>query len=131
MDLSRYKPAGIPFVVTAYGAFIAIIGMVLGISGLIDPTSAVGYVEGADVIAGAWAGRTLGLGLALALALWFKTAQAYVIVFLASVCREGGDIVGAVNQGGTGTIPMLAAFIVLDVICLVLSVRALLHRTPA
>jgi hypothetical protein len=128
MNLSHMKPTGIPILVTIYGAVLALIGIYLGIAGLFDPTTAVGYVEGGDMIAGAWSGRTLGLALATALALWFRTAQAYTIVFLASVCREGGDIVGALNADNTGVLTALVIFVVLDFICLILSLRALTNR---
>jgi hypothetical protein len=125
MNISQFKPEGIPILVTLYGGILALIGIYLGVVGLIDPTTAVGYVEGGDMIAGAWAGRTLGLALATAAALWFRTVQAYTIVFLASVCREGGDVVGALNSGSNGILTALLIFLALDVICLILSLRAL------
>ena len=125
MNLSQLKPQGIPIFVTVYGGILALIGIYLGIAGLFDPTTAVGYVEGGDMIAGAWAGRTLGLALATALALWFRTVQAYTLVFMASVCREGGDVVGALNSGSNGILTALLVFLALDVICFVLSLRAL------
>ena len=125
MNISQFKPEGIPMLVTLYGGILALIGIYLGVVGLIDPTTAVGYVEGGDMIAGAWAGRTLGLALATAVALWFRTVQAYTIVFLASVCREGGDVVGALNSGSNGILTALLIFLALDVICLILSLRAL------
>jgi hypothetical protein len=125
MNISQFKPEGIPILVTLYGGILALIGIYLGVVGLIDPTTAVGYVEGGDMIAGAWAGRTLGLALATAAALWFRTVQAYTIVFLASVCREGGDVVGALNSGSNGILTALLIFLALDVICLILSLHAL------
>lgn len=125
MSISKFKPEGIPVFVTIYGAVLAIIGTYLGISTLITPSTAVGYIDGAEMISGAWAGRTLGLALALALAIWFKTAQAYTLAFLGSVCREGGDIFGALHAGETGLLAPLAAFFVLDCIGLFFSARAL------
>jgi hypothetical protein len=125
MNISQFKPEGIPMLVTLYGGILALIGIYLGVVGLIDPTTAVGYVEGGDMIAGAWAGRTLGLALATAAPLWFRTVQAYTIVFLASVCPEGGDVVGALNSGSNGILTALLIFLALDVICLILSLRAL------
>lgn len=125
MTFSQLKPAGIPFVVTVYGAILALIGTYLGVNGLLDPSTAVGYVEGADMIAGAWSGRTLGLALATALALWFRTATAYTLVFLGSVCREGGDVIGALSAGETGVVAPLLVFLALDIIGLMFSLRAL------
>ena len=49
MKLTDFKPEGVPIFVTAYAAVLAIIGIFLGISALIDPTTAVGYVAG-DVV---------------------------------------------------------------------------------
>ncbi|MEM6371663.1 MAG: hypothetical protein AAF727_02650 [Pseudomonadota bacterium] len=83
------------------------------------------------MISGAWAGRTLGLALALALAIWFRSAQAYTIAFLGSVCREGGDVVGAIHSGSTGLIPVLGGFLALDLVCLFFSLRALKHAATA
>ncbi len=123
--MKNLKPEGIPLFVMIYGGILALIGIYLGITGLVDPTTAVGYVDGGDMIAGAWAGRTLGMALVTVLAIWFRTPQAYVLVFLGSVCREGGDVIGAINTGSSSTLMVLLVFLALDVICLILSVRAL------
>lgn len=101
------------------------VGTFLGISALMDPSKAVAYKEGADMIAGAWAGRTLGMALTTGLTIgWCPTPEAYTLLFLGAVCREGGDIVGAMNQGEIDTVVVLAAFLALDVLGLVLSARA-------
>lgn len=125
MNTAMLKTPGIPFFVTVYGGLLALIGTFLGIAALFNPSMAVGYIEGADMIAGAWAGRTLGMALVLALAIGFRNPQVYVLAFLGSVCREAGDVVGAFNSGSTNLIPVLAGFLLLDAICLVLSLRAL------
>ena len=129
MKLSELKSAGIPLFVTVYGGVLALIGVFLGISALINPSSAVGYIDGAEMISGAWAGRTLGLALALGLAIWFRNAQVYTLAFLGSVCREGGDIVGAINSGSSSLIPVLGGFFALDVVCLFFSLRALKQQS--
>lgn len=131
MNLTNLKPIGIPVFVTLYGGLLALIGTYLGISALLDPSVAVGYIDGAELISGAWAGRTLGMALALALALWFRNAQVYTLAFLASVCREGGDIIGAIHSGSTSLIPVLGIFLFLDLVCLILSLRALQKSPPA
>lgn len=125
MNLTNLKPNGIPLVVTVYGGILALIGIYLGISALFNPSTAVGYIEGAEMISGAWAGRTLGMALTLALALWFRNAQVYTIAFLASACREGGDVIGAIHSGSTNLIPVLCVFLFLDLVCLIFSLRAL------
>ena len=125
MKITSLKPDGIPFFVTLFGALLAVLGIVLGINGLFNPASAVGFIENAEMLAGAWAGRTLGLGLITAIALWVRTPQVYTIAFLGCSIREFGDVVGAVNSGQTDLIPVLSAFLVVDVLCLLLSVRAI------
>jgi hypothetical protein len=42
------KPPGIPVAVVVYAFVLAIIGSYLGITALLDPTTAVNYIEGAD-----------------------------------------------------------------------------------
>ena len=119
------KPAGMSFFVVIYAIILALIGTYLGITSLLDPTSAVNYTEGAEPLASAWAGRTLGLGLAAGLAVYFRSARVYTVAFLGSVCREFGDIVGMISTGQTVTIAVLSVFLVLDIIGLIYSVRAI------
>ena len=118
------KPIGIPTLVVAYAVVLAVIGTYLGITALLDPSTAVNYVNGADPLASAWAGRTLGMGLAMALAIFFRSAATYAVAFLGCVFREFGDIVGMINTGETAIIAVLAVFLALDVIGLIFSVRA-------
>ena len=125
MHVATIKPDNIPLWVTLYGGLLAVIGTYLGIAALLTPSTAVGYTHGAEMIAGAWAGRTLGLALIMALAIWCRSPQAYTIAFLGCVCREGGDVIGALNAGNSGLVPVLGAFLTLDAICLYLSARAL------
>lgn len=124
MNIDNLKPAGIPILVTLYGALLAALGVVLGTNGLFNPASAVGFVDNAEMLAGAWSGRTLGLGLITAIALWMQSAPAYVMAFLGCSFREFGDIVGAINSDSTSLIPVLLGFLVVDIICLVFSIRA-------
>jgi len=119
------KPAGIPSFVMVYAVILTLIGACLGISSLLDPTAAVNYAEGAEPLASAWAGRTLGLGLATGLAVCFGSARVYTVAFLGSVCREFGDIVGMVKTDQTMIIAVLAVFLVLDIIGLIYSARAI------
>ena len=119
------KPAGVPYFVIVYAIVLTLIGIYLGITSLIDPSVAVNYAEGAEPLASAWAGRTLGLALVTALAIYFRSATVYTVAFLGSVCREFGDIVGMISTGQTVTIVVLVVFLVLDIIGLILSARAI------
>jgi len=123
MRTQKLAPVGVPMAVTLYAALPAVIGLYLGLVGLVDPTKAVGYQPGAEMIAGAWAGRTLGLALIMALAIWMRNAAAYALAFLGSACREFGDVVGALNAGLGGTLAVLLVFLLLDLVGLVLSAR--------
>lgn len=125
MNLDKLKPQGISIFVTAFGALIAVMGTIFGVSALMDPSAAIGYIEGADFMALSWAGRNLGLAVAMGVALWMRTASAYVIVFIGSLCREIGDVLGAFGTGNTEMVPMLIGFLVADLICLAFSVRAM------
>ena len=125
MKITSAVPDGIPSFVSVFGALVAILGILLDVRGLLDPTSAVGFIKNAEMLAGAWAGRTLGLGLITAFALWLRTSQAYTMAFLGCSIREFGDIVGAFNSGQTGLLPVLFGFFLLDVLCLFMSFRAL------
>lgn len=110
------KPPGIPLAVVVYAVILAILGSYLGIAALLDSTTAVNYVDGADPLASAWAGRTLCLGLAMALAIYFRSAMAYSVAFLGCVFREFGDIIGMVGTDATTTVAVLVVFLALDVI---------------
>ena len=120
---------GIPFFVTAYGAVLFSAGSLLGLGAFINPSSAIGYVEGAVQISGGWAGRTFGMALVQGLSLYLKTPEAYALGFLNAFCRELGDVFGAVAAGETGAIPMLGAFLLLDTICLGFSIKSLMDSS--
>ena len=42
MNLDKLKPQGIPIFVTAFGALIAVMGTIFGVSALMDPSAAIG-----------------------------------------------------------------------------------------
>ncbi len=93
---------GIPIWVSCYANLLAVVGVALGIRGLLDATTAGNYVEGANAMAGAWAGRTLGLGLATGVAVLLRSNAALSVAFLGPFFREFGDIVGTpTGIGGT------------------------------
>ena len=63
MKITSVKPDGIPFFVALFGALVAILGIALGITGLLNPASAVGFIENAEMLAGTWAGKKWGKDL--------------------------------------------------------------------
>lgn len=117
---------GIPIWITIVALLIGTMGAFLGITGLVDPTSAVGYIDGADVMALSWAGRNLGVAVALLIAVALRNASGYAVAFGGAMFREVGDIFASlVGDTGFG-IPVLAIFLIVEIICLALSLRTAL-----
>lgn len=122
--VNKIRLSGIPIWVSFYALILFIIGTGLGVSSLLDPTSAVNYVEGADAIAGAWAGRTLGLALGMGVALLMRSNIALTITFIGAFFREFGDLIGIFPSGQTNVIVVLVIFLVLDTLALALCIRS-------
>ena len=114
----------IPLVITLFAILVGAMGTFLGVMALIDPTSAIGFIDGADVMALSWGGRNLGLGVALLAAVALRNASGYTVAFAGSIFREVADIIASLN-GDTGFgVTMLAVFVGIEIICLAFSVRA-------
>ncbi|MEM9775775.1 MAG: hypothetical protein AAF902_14440 [Chloroflexota bacterium] len=122
--MSKLKPPTLPMYVVIYACVLALFGTYLGISGLINPSGATGFIDGAEVLATGWAGRSLGLGLIMASAIYFRMSKIYVAAFIGAVCRELSDVLGMLNAGETSTVMALLVFLVLDLVGLVMSIRA-------
>ena len=118
------KATNIPLFVTIYAIIMAVAGTGLGLMAFFDPSSAVGYVTGADVLGQGWAGRNLGLGLGMAFAIFARSPAVYVAAFIGALCREISDVVGALSSGGSDMLPVLIVFLVLDIVALYFSVKA-------
>lgn len=115
---------GIPIWITIVAILIGGMGTFLGVNALINPTTAVGYIDGSDVMALSWAGRNLGLAVALLVAVFLRSPSGYAVAFAGSIFREVGDIVASLS-GDTGfPVATLAVFVIVEIVCLVLSVRA-------
>jgi hypothetical protein len=114
---------GIPLWITIVALLIGLLGTAIGIMALLDPTAAFGYIDGADSIARTWAGRNAGLGVALLVAVALRNANGYAVAFAGSIMREISDILDILN-GGVGTLAVIGAFLLVDVICFGISVRA-------
>ncbi len=117
---------GVPIWITGLAILFGAMGTFLGVNALINPDTAVGFIDGADVLALSWAGRNLGLGVALLAAVFMRSASGYAVAFGASMFREIGDIF-AQTVGDTGFgIPTLAVLVVIEIVCVAFCVRAAL-----
>lgn len=122
MNLIRAK--GIPIWVTILAILVGVMGTFLGVSALFDPTSAAGFIDGATELAFSWAGRNTGLGFALVLAVLVRRPGGYAVAWGASLWRELSDIL---NAGiGTGIGIGLSVFLLIEIVCFVISIRAAL-----
>lgn len=120
-----FRVEGLPIWVTYLTGLLAVFSTVLGIMGLIDPTTVMGYSAGAEHLASGWAGRNAGIGLAMAVAFFLRNPAAYAAVYVAAVCREVGDSFSLSSANVAGVV-VLGVFLLWDVIALVLSFRAAL-----
>lgn len=122
------RTQGIPMWITVLTGLFAIFSTSLGVMGLIDPTTAMGYSPGAEDLAAGWAGRNAGIGLAMGLTIFLRQSAAYAVVYLAAICREIGDSFGIIGSDvNAGSLAGLGVFILLDVIIFVTCLKAALH----
>lgn len=115
------RTEGIPIWVTIIAVLIGLLGTTLGIMAMLDPTSAVGYIAGADGLALTWAGRNAGLGVALLVAVYLRNANGYAAALAGSLFRELSDLLSGGFAIG------LAIFMLVEVVCFVISLRAALR----
>ncbi|MEM8860213.1 MAG: hypothetical protein AAGD96_17945 [Chloroflexota bacterium] len=129
MDIIRAK--GIPIWITAIAILFGAMGTFLGVNALINPSTAVGFIDGADVLALSWAGRNLGLGIALLVAVFVRSAGGYAVAFGGAMFREIGDIF-AQTVGDTGFgFATLAVLAILELVCFGFALRAVLAQRNA
>jgi len=121
--MKMIKAEGVPLVVTAFALLMGIGGTVIGLGALIDPTTALDFVDGADKMGTAWGGRNLGLGVATLAAVVFRHPGAYATAFAGVIWREVSDLIAGTMDGGSLNIPF-AVVLVLELICLAVCARA-------
>ena len=121
------KADGVPIAITIFGILMGVGGTIIGIGALIDPTSAIEFVEGADKLGTSWAGRNLGLGFAMLVAVALRHSAAYAAAFAGAIWREFSDVVAGTLDGGSFNVPF-ALVLVVELVCLAICVRATLAQ---
>ncbi|MEL6984146.1 MAG: hypothetical protein AAFO29_17100 [Actinomycetota bacterium] len=97
---------------------------------MIDPTTAIDFVDGADKMGIAWGGRNTGLGVAMLAAVALRSVGGYAVAFAGAVWRELSDVIAGMSDGGSFNAPF-ALILVLELVCLVLLVRNTLAMRAA
>lgn len=121
---------GVPIWVTILIAVVGIAGTALGVSALLDPSAAMGYIDGADALGLSWGGRNTGLGVALIVAVLLRNANGYAVALSGSIFRELSDVIGAWPDQ-LGTAIGLGVFLLVEVVCFIICVRAALANRSA
>lgn len=116
------KADGVPIAITIFAILMGVGGTVIGIQALLDPTTAIDFVEGADKMGTAWAGRNLGLGVAMLAAVALRSVGGHAVAFAGAIWREFSDVVAGLSDGGSLNVPF-AIILVIEVVCLAICVR--------
>lgn len=125
------KADGVPIVITLFGILMGVGGTIIGVTAIIDPTTAIDFVDGADKMGIAWGGRNTGLGVAMLAAVMLRSVGAYAAAFSGAVWRELSDVIAGLSDGGSLNVPF-AIILVLELVCLGICVRnTIAMRTPA
>ncbi len=118
------KAEGVHIAITLFAILMGLGGTIIGIGALVDPTSAVNFIDGADDLATSWAGRNLGLGIAMLVAVALRHAAGYAAAFAGAICRELSDVIVEFNAA-------FFAIMVIEVVCLAICVRAVVSMRGA
>ena len=97
---------------------------------MIDPTTAIDFVDGADKMGIAWGGRNTGLGVAMLAAVLLRNVGGYAAAFAGAVWREFSDVSAGLSDGGSFNAPF-ALILALELICLGICVRNTLAMRAA
>ena len=125
------KAEGVPLAITIFAILMGVGGTVIGIGALIDQTTAIDFVDGADKMGTTWAGRNLGLGVAMLAAVLLRHAAGYAAAFAGAIWRELSDVIAGTLDGGSFNVAF-ALIGVLELACLAICVRAaMLQRAEA
>ncbi len=119
------KAEGVPIVITIFAFLMGLGGTVIGIQAMLDPTTAIDFVDGADKMGIAWGGRNMGLGVAMLAAVVLRNAGGYAVGFAGAIWREFSDVAAGLTDGGSLNVPF-ALILVLELVCLAICVRSTL-----
>lgn len=111
------KAEGVPLAITLFTILMGVGGTIIGVLALLDPTTVVDFVDGADKMGTAWAGRNLGLGFAMLVAVALRNSAGYAVAFSGAVWREISDLVAGLSDGGSLNVPF-AIVLVIELVCL-------------
>lgn len=116
------KADGVPIVITIFAMLMGVGGTIIGINAIIDPSSALDFVDGADKMGTAWGGRNAGLGFAMLAAVALRSVGGYAVGLAGAIWREFSDLVAGLLDGGSLNIPF-AVILVIEVVFLAICVR--------
>jgi len=117
------KADGVPLVITLFCILMGVGGTVIGIGALLDPSSALDFVDGADKMGIAWGGRNMGLGVAMLAAVLFRSSAGYAVAFSGAIWREVSDLIAGMSEGGSLNVPF-AFVLVLELVALAVVARS-------
>lgn len=123
--MSFIKADGVPLVATLFAIMMTVGGLVIGVQALLDPTTAINFVDGADKMGIAWGGRNAGLGVAMAVAILLRSVHAYAAGFAAAMLREFSDLIAGLSEGGSfdSASAIVLVMLALELVFLAICVR--------
>ncbi len=124
------KAEGVPLPVTLFALLMGFGGTMIGIQAILDPSTAIDFVEGADKMGIAWGGRNLGLGVIMLVAVALRSPAGYAVGFSGVIWREFSDVIAGMSEGGSFNF-LFAFVLVLELVCLAICVRAALAARRA
>ena len=108
--MNRVRAVGVPLWVTAFATLMGVLGLVVGVVALLDPSSLF-FTEADDALGRRWAGRQLGLGIVTLGAVSLRSRSVYILAVVAGIARELGDLAAAITDG-VSAVPAVAFTIV-------------------
>ena len=121
-DLANNLPKWIFY----FGCFLATLGIVAGLIGIISPTKFFSdfpnFTQWAEIsyVTTGWGIRSLTMGIAMIFALWLRTPSAISVVFSMRFLTEIGDLLNSLTTGhGTMGTPLVILAVVWMVVFLI------------